>query len=209
MHTDSLHSMHQHKMHYNSTSVANDYMKQLKTYTATSTMASASYIYESYTIPVYSESSYMTAATTMTESMAVYSEESYMAAATTMTDSTSAEMTFDVFTMSSCTGCIEDVTMTEAFGTGLITASVAAQDFTMSLSDSYVANTAMATAMATPPYYMPSTMVTSVPYMTASAPSAGFASTSLAVFTGSGGRQSVDYLLVAVLPALVGIVIWV
>jgi hypothetical protein len=182
-------------MHHNSTGVTNE------TYTATSTaMASASYIYESYTTPVYSEPSYMTADTTMTES--------YMAAATTMTDSTSAEMAFDVFTMSSCTGCIVDATMTEAFGTGLITASVAAQDFTMPLSDSYVADTAMATAMATPPYYMPSTMVTSVPYMAASAPSAGFATTSLAVFTGSGGRRSVDYLLVAVLPALVGMVIW-
>ena len=131
-----------------------------------------------------------------------------MAAATTMTDSTSADTLSDVFTMSSCTGCIIDATMTEDFGTGLITAPVSAQDFTMSMSDSYVANTAMATAMATPTYnYQPTYMMT-LPSASMYAPSAGFATTSLALFTGSGGRRSVDYLLVVVVPALVGMVMW-
>jgi hypothetical protein len=141
-----------HKMHHNSTGIAKDHIKHLKTYTATFTaMVSSSYI---------------------------------------MTDSTSAEMTFDIFTMSSCTECITSMTMTETFGSGLITLSVT--------------NTAMSTATATP-YYMYSTMVTSVPYMAASAPSAGFATTSLAVFMGSGGRRSVDYFLVATLPIFVGL----
>jgi hypothetical protein len=182
MHTDSSHSTHEHKMHHNSTNSTNDYMTYLKTYTtASTTMTSASYNYESYTT-------------------AIYSEESYLAAAAAVTESTSSEMTFDIFTTDSCTGCIMDATVTEAFESGLTTASVLAQDFTMSLPVSYV---------ATPPYYTQSTLATSAPYMVASAPSAGFATTSLAVFTGTGGRRGVDYLLVAVLPALVGMGLWV
>jgi hypothetical protein len=172
LHTDSSHSKHKHEMHHNSTKTTKDYVKDLKTYT------------------------YMTAATTMTDSTAVYSEESYLATDTTMTDSTSSES-------------IVDVTMTGAFGTGLITASVSAEDFTISLSDSYIASTAIATAMPTPPYnYQPSYMMT-YPSASMYASSAGFATTSQAVFTGSGGRKSVDYLLVAVLPALVGMAMWV
>jgi hypothetical protein len=113
---------------------------------------------------------------------AVYSEPPYMAAASTMTDTT----------------------VTEAFGTGLITASVSAQDFTVSLAPSYASNT----VLAIPTYYMQSTFVAPYPYATGSTPSAGFATTSQAVFTGSCGRRSVDYLLVAVLPALVGMFMW-
>jgi hypothetical protein len=214
MHTDSSHSMHDHKMHRNSTSINKDHMKDLKTDTATFTAtASASYIYESSTTAAYSEAPYMPADTAMasasyiyeSSATAVYSETLYMAAASTITDSTSSEMVFDVFTMSSCTDCIIDATMTEAFGTALITASVSAEDFTQSLSTNYVANT----AMATPPYSMPPSWTTYVPYMTASAPSAGFATTSLAVFTGSAGRRNVDSLLVALLPTLAGMVMWV
>lgn len=95
---------------------------------------------------------------------AAYSAAPYMAVASTMTDTT----------------------VTEAFGTGLITASV----------------------LAMPTYYMQSTFVAASPYATGFTPSAGFATASQAVFTGSCGRRSVDYLLVAVLPALVGMFMW-
>lgn len=135
-----------------------------------------------------------------TTTTAAYSESTYMAAATTMTDSTSSEMTFDVFTLSSCTGCIMDATMTEAFGTGLITASVSAQDFTVSLSASYVSYA----GVETPMYPIQSASITTFLYASTNAPSAGFATTSRAVFTGSGERQRVDFLLVAALSALVG-----
>jgi len=211
MHTDSSHSMHKDKSHHNSTSLNDDH---LKTYTATSTaMTSASDIYESSTTAIYSEESYMAADTTMMDSTTtIYSAPPYMTADTTMTDSIAAvyseapymaaastEVNSDIFTLSSCTDCISDTTMTEAFGTELITASVSAQDFTMTLPASYVANT----AMTTPPYM--TTLASASMY----APSAGFATTSLAVFTGSGRRQSVDYLFLAVLPALVGMFIWI
>lgn len=101
-----------------------------------------------------------------------------------MMDSTSSQLTFDVFTMDSCTGCI-----TAPLQTGLITASVS----------NIIA--------ATPTYNIQSTLITAMISATASAPSAGFATTSRAVFTGSAGRQSVDYLVAVVLPALVGILI--
>jgi hypothetical protein len=106
---------------------------------------------------------------------AVYSEPPYMAAAST-----------------------------EAFGTGLITASVSAQDFTSSLAPSYASNT----VLAMPTYYMQSTFVATYSYATGFTPSTGFAATSQAVFRGSCGRRSVDYLLVAVLPTLVGMFMW-
>lgn len=220
MHTDSSHSMHKNKSHHNLTSLNEDHLKHMKTYTATSTaMTSASDIYESSTTAVYSEESYMTADTTMMDSTTtIYSAPPYMTADTTMTDSIAAvyseapymatastEVYSDVFTLSSCTDCTMDTTMTEAFGTELITASVSAQDFTMTPPASYVANT----AMTTPPYNTQPSYMTTLASASMYAPSAGFATTSLAVFTGSGRRQSVDYLFVTVLPALVGMFIWI
>jgi hypothetical protein len=80
-----------------------------------------------------------------------------------------------------------DTTMAESISTEM-TFNV----FTMSLSASYVSNTVMAT----------------LPSASKSAPSAGFATTSRAVFTGSAGRQSVDYLLVAAFSALASMAVW-
>jgi hypothetical protein len=164
-------------MHHNSTRITKDHIKHLETVTAT-----LDYIYESSATAASSEATYIAAATTTTDSTAVYSEPPYIAAASTLTDTT----------------------LIEAFGTGLITASVSAQDFTSSLAPSYASNTVLAISTN----YTQSTLVAPYPYATGFTPSAGLATTSRAVFTGSCGRRSVDYLLVAVLPALVGMFMW-
>lgn len=152
----------------------------------------ASTVLKSTITVTHSESTYMAEHTTMMEHTTM--TESMMI------DTTSSQLTFDVFTMGSCTGCI-----TAPLQTGLITASVvSAQDFTLGMSAT-VSNI----IVATPTYYMQSTLITAMTSANWSWPSAGFASTSRAVFTGSGGRQSVDCVVAVALPALVGVFMWV
>jgi len=134
---------------------------------------------------------------TMTQPMMI--EQSTMTEPIMM-DTTSSQLTFNVFTMSSCTGCI-----TAPVETGVITAAVSAQDFTSAMPTTAISDM----MIATPTYYMQSTLITAMTSAATSVPSAGFASTSRAVFTGSAARQSADYLLVAVLPAIVGMLIWI
>jgi hypothetical protein len=167
-------------------------MKHMMTSTATSTTIVNTYTDKSTVIVIHSESIYMVDHTTMMDQITMTEPM--------MMDTTSSQLTFDVFTMGSCTGCI-----TAPLQTSLITASVSAQDFTLGMSAASVSNI----TVATPTYYMQSTLVTAMTSATMSAPSAGFATTSRAVFTGSAGRHSVDYLVSVALPVLVGMLIWV
>jgi hypothetical protein len=168
------------------------YTAHYNTSTATSTAIANTYTDQSTIIVIHSESIYMVDHTTMMDDNTMTEPM--------MMDTTSSQLTFDVFTMSSCTGCI-----TAPLQTSLITAAVSAQDFTLGISAVSVSNI----IVATPTYYMQSTLITAIGSVTTSAPSAGFATTSLAVFTGSAGRHSVDYLVAVALPVLVGMLIWV